>query len=124
MSLQAMAGAPILHMACVLPRIDSGAGFMAHRVPVGHAAAAAHSKPRQPGTPPCANGPSLRTQSETANNTDLGGASGGFFNEAEAGAWPGGFKRNTSEGSIFAKPGRFPACLRGYTRLFEHDPPA
>ena len=83
--LQAMAGAPILHMACVLPRIDSGASFPTHRLPTGHATV--QGQPELPGAAVIkAGGSSLRSRSESANNTDIGGASGGFFNEAEAGA--------------------------------------
>ena len=85
---QAMAGAPILHMACVLPRIDSGASFPAQRLPTGYAPA--RGKPQQPvaavATVAKADRASPRARSTTVNNTDIGGASGGFFNEAEAGA--------------------------------------
>ena len=85
-----MACAPILHMACVLPRIDSGAAFPTHRQPTGHATA--HGKAQQPTAAAVAkaSAATLRARSETVNNnnnnTDIGGASGGFFNEAEAGA--------------------------------------
>jgi len=86
---QAMAGAPILHMACVLPRIDSGAAYPVCRLPTGHALA--HGKPKQPPAAAAAaackaGGASPQARSESANNTDIGGVSGGFFNEAEAGA--------------------------------------
>ena len=76
-------------MACVLPRIDSGAAYPTRRLPTGHAPAA-HGKPKQPPAIAAAvakaGGASPQARSESANNTDIGGASGGFFNEAEAGA--------------------------------------
>lgn len=85
---QAAAGNPILHMACSLPRIDTGA-YMAPRIPAGSAMSYGRHK-LQPDAASAGSGPSLRSQSQTAttSNEEIGGSSGGFFNEAEAGACP------------------------------------
>ena len=74
-------------MACVLPRIDTGGAALPAGCGSNSAAPCAASHARQLGCAAKAysGGPSLRTESETANNAVTNG-SGYYVHEAEAGA--------------------------------------